>query len=114
MKKMLVICLAMALIASMGCSGESQNDEDSTTTQDSSTDKVSSRESVPVPERTVRPDNLPEMPYIDPVDGSLIKNTEAAMDSCFYKGVKLYFNSKENRVEFQKDPEKYPGRIPKL
>jgi YHS domain-containing protein len=111
---MLVICLALALIASMGCSGKPQNDEDSTTTQDNSADKISSKESVPEPERTARPDNLPEMPFIDPVDGSLIKNAEAAMDSCFYKGVKLYFNSKENRVEFQKDPEKFPGRLPKL
>lgn len=114
MKKILVICLALALIASMGCSGKPKDDEDSTTTQDGSADEVSTTRSVPAPERNVRPDDLPEMPYIDPVDGSLIKNADAAMDSCFYKGVKLYFNSRENRVEFQKDPEKYPGRLPKL
>ena len=78
MKKLLVICLALALFASMGCGDKSQNDEKSTTTQAGAARSVS---------------------LTDPVDGSKIENFEEAKYSWVHNRVEYRFNSEKRRVD---------------
>jgi YHS domain-containing protein len=119
MKRLMMISLALALIASMGCSGEPQRDEEAPKGKDISADKISSTNrprstgSVPPSGDAALPESYPYIPYTDPVDGTEIENIAEAKDSCLYRGQKLYFNSKKNRELFEKDPEKYPGRLQK-
>lgn len=101
LKNLLVICLALVLLASMGCGNKTENDENSTTTQ------VDAAKKVPPTDRGYPPDP------VDPVDGSKIENLADAKYSYAYKGWNFYFNSKENYEAFKKDPEKYMLRIPK-
>ena len=89
MKKLLVICLALTLFASIGCGNKPQNDENSTTTEAGAVTKVS---------------------LSDPVDGSRIENFEEAKYSYVYDRVEYRFNSKENYEAFKKTPEKYLSR----
>jgi YHS domain-containing protein len=86
MKKLIVICLALALFASMGCGNRPETESNSTTTQSSTAAKVS---------------------LTDPVDGSKIENFETAKYSFVYESVEYRFNNKENYEAFKKDPAKY-------
>jgi YHS domain-containing protein len=86
MKRLLVICLAIALFASAGCGNKPEPKENSTTTQSAEASKVS---------------------LTDPVDGSKIENFETAKYSFVYNRVEYRFNSKENYEAFKKDPAKY-------
>ncbi|MCK4549905.1 MAG: YHS domain-containing protein [Candidatus Krumholzibacteria bacterium] len=89
MKKLLVICLALALFASMGCGNKPETDENDTTTQAGAVSSVS---------------------LTDPVDGTRIENFETAKHSFVYNGVEYRFNSKENYEAFKKDPAKYVSK----
>ena len=86
MKKLIVICLALALFASMGCGNRPEPEANSTTTQSSTASRVS---------------------LTDPVDGSKIENFENADYSFVYEGIEYRFNKKENYEAFKKDPVKY-------
>ena len=86
MKKLIVICLALTLFASMGCGNRPESEADSTTTQAGAASKVS---------------------LTDPVDGSRIENFEEAKYSFVYESVEYRFNSKDNYEAFKKDPVKY-------
>lgn len=86
MKKLLVICLAVALFASMGCGNKPEPKEDSVTTQSGAASRVS---------------------LTDPVDGSKVENFEEAKYSFVYNRVEYRFNSKDNYEAFKKDPAKY-------
>lgn len=76
MKKMLVICLALALIASMGCSSKPQNEEESTSAQKVSKDKVSSTDRTPPAEPPHPPKLLPSA-IIMPTDLTSIRSMKA-------------------------------------
>jgi YHS domain-containing protein len=86
MKKLLVICLALALFASMGCGNKPDNDKESATTEAGSVKLI----------------NL-----TDPVDGSKIGDVNDVKYSVVYDRTEYRFNSKENYEAFKKDPEKY-------
>ncbi len=89
MKKLLVICLALALFASFGCGNKPQSDENSTTTQEGTVNQVF---------------------LSDPVDGSRIENFEESKYAYVYNRVEYRFNSKENYEAFKKNPDKYLSR----
>ena len=89
MKKLLVICLALALFASMGCGNKPDSDKESTVTE-TGTAKI--------------------IYLTDPVDGSKIGNVDEVKYSYIYKAVEYRFNSKKNYEAFKKDPEKYLTR----
>ena len=86
MKKLLVICLALALFASMGCGNKPQTDKESTTNQAGTAIRIS---------------------LTDPVDGSKIEDFEKSKFSYVHDRVEYRFNSKENYEAFKKDPAKY-------
>ena len=90
MKKLIVICLALAVLASSGCGNKPDSERGSS---DSSAE-------------TARLDWLS-----DPVDGTKIASTEDAEYSYVYKNVKYYFNSKKNYEAFKKEPEKYVSKL---
>ncbi len=84
MKKLIVICLALALFASMGCGNRPQEDKESASAQTGTTRLIY---------------------LIDLVDGSRVENVDKY--SYIYKNVDYRFNSKKNCETFKKDPEKY-------
>ena len=89
MKKLLLICLALALFASMGCGNKPETDESATTTQTGAAVSVS---------------------LTDPVDGTRIENFETAKHAFVYNGVEYRFNNKDNYEAFKKDPAEYISR----
>ena len=89
MKKLLVICLALALFASMGCGNKPETDENATTMQAGVANRVS---------------------LTDPVDGTKIENFETTKYSFVYEGVEYRFNDKDNYEAFKKNPAKYISR----
>ena len=86
MKKLIVICLALALFASMGCGNKPQDDKESTSTEAGAAKMIS---------------------LSDPVDGSKIGSVDDVEYSYVYKNIEYRFNSKKNYEAFKKDPEKY-------
>ncbi len=86
MKKLIVICIAIALFASVGCGNKPETEKESTTAETG----------------TVK------MVYLtDPVDGTKIGDVEDVEYSYVYKNIEYRFNSKKNYEAFKKDPEKY-------
>lgn len=86
MKKLIVICLALALFASMGCGNRPQEDKESASTQTGTAKLI----------------------YLtDLVDGSKIESVDEVKYSYIYNNVEYRFNSKKNCETFKKDPEKY-------
>jgi YHS domain-containing protein len=88
-KKLLVICLAIALFASIGCGNKPEEKKSATTTQSGAVDRIA---------------------LVDPVDKTKIENFEDAKYSHVYNSVEYRFNSKENYEAFKKDPAKYVSR----
>jgi YHS domain-containing protein len=89
MKNLIVICLALALFAVVGCGNKPEKQETPATTQAGAATRVS---------------------LADPVDGSKIDNFEDAKYSTVYEGVEYRFNSKEHYEAFKKDPSKYVSK----
>ena len=86
MKKLLVICLALALFAFMGCGNKPDSDKGLTTTEAGAA----------------------KMIYLtDPVDGSKIGTIDEVKYAYVYERIEYRFNSKKNYEAFKKDPEKY-------
>ncbi len=89
MKKVLVICLALALFAAAGCGNKPEKQQSDMTTQAGAAKKFS---------------------LTDPVDGSIIDNFETAKYSYTYDGVEYRFNNEKNYKAFKENPEKYLSR----
>ena len=86
MKKLLVICLALVIFASMGCGNKPDSDKESTATEAGAA----------------------KMIYLtDPVDGSKIGTVDDVKYAYVYKSIEYRFNSKKSYEAFKKDPEKY-------
>lgn len=86
MKKLLVICLALVIFASMGCGNRPDSEKESAATEAGTT----------------------KMIYLsDPVDGSKIGTVDDVEYSYVYNDIEYRFNSKKNYEAFKKDPEKY-------
>ncbi len=86
MKKLLVICLALVIFASVGCGNKPD----------------SARESSETDTETARLVHI-----CDPVDGSELNPGIDSKYMYVYKDTEYHFNSKDNYEAFKKDPEKY-------
>jgi YHS domain-containing protein len=106
LKKLMVICLSMALIASMGCSSEPQTEDDGALETDKTATGTSASKG------TVAAD-AENVVHKDPVDGTVINDISKAKYSYVFDGRRFYFNSRSNMDKFKKDPRKYLLELPK-
>ena len=104
LKKLLVICLALTLLASTGCADQPQNEANETVKKTTTT----------IPSKEIVRKDTEGMVHKDPVDGSIIENIEKAKYTYIFEGIRFYFNSKETLEAFKKDPRKYLLELPKL